>query len=191
MVLQLIIDGYNLAAALWGMGKSGPVLERQRNELVALLVCYREQRPHDIHVVFDGWRSGDPLGHRTRDRGILITFSPKGVTADEVIHDLLEEDGGAGIVVVSGDRRIQGWARNAGSEPVESWAFVERLTTATAASLRARKGTGRAGEPGDSGEDTGGEDDADDGWSGDTKKRGNPRRQSRRQRALDRQLKKL
>lgn len=173
-----MIDGYNLVAALWGMGASARERERQRVELLALLDRYRRQRPHSIHVVWDGWKDGDPLGERTREHGILITYSPKGVTADEVIRDLLAEDPRAsGTVVVTSDRKVQGWARNAGAEAVESWAFVERLMAAGAEAA--------APDP---------DMDADDdtpGWSGDTKKKGNPRRASRRKKAIDRQLKKL
>lgn len=178
MAVRLIIDGYNLVAALWGMGASARELERQRAELIAMLDRYRKTRPHPIHVVWDGWKDGDPMGGRSREHGILITFSPKGVTADEVIRDLLEADGrAAGTVVVTGDKKVQGWARNTGAEAVESWAFVEKLMLAGAEAARPDPEMD--------------EDDDDSGWSGDTRKKGNPRRASRRQKAINRQLKKL
>ncbi|MDH5527321.1 MAG: NYN domain-containing protein [Nitrospirota bacterium] len=176
MAVRLVIDGYNLVAALWGMGTSARELERQRAEMIRMLARYREQRPHPIHVVWDGWKDGDPMGSRTVDHGIRVTFSPKGITADEVIRDLLaESDRVSGTVVVTSDRTVQGWARSAGAESVESWSFVDRLTLAGAEGVNP-EAEGEA---------------EDEVWSGDTRKKGNPRRASRRKKAVERQLKKL
>lgn len=176
MALSIVIDGYNLIAALWGMGSGSQALDGQRRNLIGMLAEYRMTKGHPVHVVFDGWRSGDPMGSRTRDSGVEVTFSPKGTTADEVIRDLLRDEGGAGTVVVSSDRQVQGWARDAGAEAIEAWVFAARLTDAGVES----------GSP-----ETREDEDEGAGWTGTTKKRGNPRRRSRRERAIRRQLKKL
>ncbi|MFQ5509476.1 MAG: NYN domain-containing protein [Leptospirillia bacterium] len=183
MGARIVIDGYNLIAALWGMGTGAGELERQRHELIGMLARYRKRRPQSIEVVFDGWREGHPLGHRTRDHGIDVSYSPKGVTADELIRDIAEERG-AGLLVVSSDRTVQRWARDGGAQAVECARFVKRLIIAD--------GEAGAGTDGDMSER---ERDADaaerDGWKGNTTKRGNPRKLSKKERELARRLKKL
>jgi len=179
MAFTVLIDGYNLAAELWGMGRGARELGRQRDDLLGLLAAYGRTRSHALHVVFDGWREGLPDGNRTREQGIDVTFSPKGVTADEVIRDLVREGGGPYLVVTS-DARVRRWAQDGGAEVVDSGAFARRLLAPAAPSA------GEGAEPG--------LDDADDEgrpWSGNTAKKGNPRKRSKRQRALDRRLGKL
>lgn len=178
MAFTVLIDGYNLAAELWGMGMGARELERQRADLVALLADYGRDRPQALEVVFDGWREGRPEGSRGREDGVDVSFSPRGVTADEVIRDRVREAAGP-FVVVSSDARVRRWAREAGAEVVDSGAFARRLRAAPPA-----QGTG-PGEPARE------DDDADAGWSGDTVKKGNPRRRSKRERALQRRLGKL
>jgi predicted RNA-binding protein with PIN domain len=181
MAFTVLIDGYNLIAELWGMGRGSPTLERQRADLLALLGDYRRVRPNPLHVVFDGWRAGEPTGGRERVAGVDVTFSPKGVTADEVIRDLVRE-GGAAYLVVSSDAQVRRWATAAGADVADAATFAARLRAAPAP----------AAEPGEGGPldvaETGDEDAA---WSGHTVKKGNPRRRSKRQRALDRKLGRL
>jgi len=104
--MRILVDGYNLIAELWGMGSSHRERARQRDKLVRLLADYRNLRGHAVHVVFDGWREGDPMGGRDREHGIDITYSPLKVTADEVIRDVVQRRG-PGTLVVSSDRRVQ------------------------------------------------------------------------------------
>ena len=174
MGMRILIDGYNLIATLWGMGRGTRELARQREELLSLLGPYREARGHPMTVVFDGWREGEPLGSRTRERGITVQFSPKGVTADEVIRDLVR-DKGPGTLVVSADKRVLAWSREAGADGVDSATFHERIRAARAV----------VGDPEE------GRDEDRGGWSGDTVKRGNPRRRSKKERTLGRRLDKL
>lgn len=170
--MRILVDGYNLIAQLWGMGNDRRELARQRDALVAYLGEYHALRGNSVHVVFDGWREGDPLGGRDQAHGVLVTYSPLKVTADEVIRDLLAERG-PGTLVVSGDRRVQGWARDAGAEAVEPAVFAARVA-------EARQELPDAREDGD-----------DNRWDGSTVKKGNPRRLSRRERALHNRLNKL
>jgi predicted RNA-binding protein with PIN domain len=180
MALTVLIDGYNLIAELWGMGRGTPALERQRAELLALLAGARSRDGAGMEVVFDGWREGTPLGSRSREAGIDVVFSPKGVTADEVIRDRVREGGGGAFLVVSSDRRVQGWARAAGAAVTDAATFAARLGR--------RAAPPEPEEPEGEWTDDAGDDDA---WSGHTVKKGNPNRRSKRQRALDRRFGKL
>jgi len=175
MALTILVDGYNLIAEMWGMGHGTEVLARQRTRLLAHLAAYRAVRRHPIHVVFDGWREGDPAGSRSREAGIDVTFSPRGITADEVLRDLVQRRG-PGTVVVSSDRRVARWAAQAGADPLDAATFSQRMDLA------------RQESPGDGPVDT---EDDDDGWDGHTVKRGNPRRRSKRDRKRARRVNEL
>lgn len=181
MAATILIDGYNLIAELWGMGKGAPALERQRADLIALLAASRREGGAPVEVVFDGWREGTPTGSRDRQAGIDVAFSPKGVTADEVIRDRVRAGGGAAFLVVSSDRRVQGWARSAGADVADASAFAARLRRAgTAPTPDAIPVEALEGEA-----------EADDAWPGHTIKKGNPRKRSKRERALQRRFDKL
>jgi len=172
--MKILIDGYNLVAELWGMGQDAQTLAKQRDRLIAMLGAYHALRGHQIEVVFDGWKRGDPMGGRTIEGGVLITFSPLKVTADEVIRDMLENRG-PGTLVVSSDRQVRSWASHAGADSVDSAGFIRRINAVR-------------GELTEDGKDA---EDADDGWDGSTKKRGNPRRLPKRERGTAKRLKKL
>ncbi len=181
MGTRILIDGYNLIAELWGMGETRREIARQRERLVELLVVYRTVRDLPVHVVFDGWKDGDPMGGRDRQEGVEISYSPLRVTADEVIRDLVERRG-PGTLVISSDRRVQGWARRAGADAVDAARFVSRLHEA-----RAMLASG----PEDGADPAGLRDEEADGWDGTTVKKGNPRRRPKRDRAVNRRLNKL
>lgn len=169
--MKVLIDGYNLVAELWGMGQDARTLAKQRDRLVTLLGEYHALRGHQIEVVFDGWKDGEPMGGRTIEGGVLVTFSPLKVTADELIRDLLENRG-PGTLVVSSDRQVRTWASHAGADSVDSAGFIRRINEVR-------------GELPEDGEDDEG------GWDGSTKKRGNPRRLPKRERGTAKRLKKL
>ncbi len=175
MGTRILIDGYNLIAELWGMGADRREIARQRGRLIALLVDYRSVRDYPVHVVFDGWKDGDPMGGHDREEGIEISYSPLRVTADEVIRDLVARRG-PGTLVISSDRRVQGWARQAGADAVDSARFAARLQEA-----RSMLSTDFPEF----------RDEEDDGWDGSTVKKGNPHRRSKRDRAVHQRLKKL
>jgi predicted RNA-binding protein with PIN domain len=179
MALTILIDGYNLIAELWGMGRGAPALERQRADLVALLARSRREGGAAVEVVFDGWREGEPLGGRSREAGIDVVFSPKGVTADEVIRDRVRQGDGGAFLVVSSDRKVEGWARAAGADVTDATTFARRLD---------RSAAPPGPEPEGEWTDDAGDDDT---WSGHTVKKGNPKKRSKRQRALDRRFGKL
>ncbi len=120
-------------------------------------------------MVFDAWRGGSARASRTTSGGVTVMYSAHGQTADALIKRIISKDDKHWIVV-SSDREIQGraWAR--GSVPVESEQFLRKL-----------QGGVHAGEYSPI------EDDEDDAPA----RKGNPRRPSKKQKALDRALRKL
>jgi predicted RNA-binding protein with PIN domain len=81
----------------------------------------------EITCVFDG----ADLGGRVpvpAARGVRVLFSPAGVTADELLDELVQaEPAGRRIVVVSSDREVAAAARREGAEPLDSALLVDRL----------------------------------------------------------------
>jgi hypothetical protein len=161
----LLIDGYNLIGTAHG-GHA----ERERERLIADLAAYRKRRGHDVTVVFDGWREGPGAESRTVTGGVAVVYSGRGENADSVI-DRLVRTSGRECIVVSSDREVQGRAWTGGAIPVATEAFLRRLED-------------RAGGGGDEMDD----EEGDDGTYGS---RGNPRKLSRKQRAINRALAKL
>ena len=51
--MDLIIDGYNLLALDKRLDRG---LEQSRNSLINKLIRYRQAKPMNLTVVFDGWR---------------------------------------------------------------------------------------------------------------------------------------
>jgi predicted RNA-binding protein with PIN domain len=172
MAQRVLIDGYNLIAELWGMGNGTAELARQRADLIRLLA--RGRSGGAVEVVFDGWREGDPLGGGSRESGIDVTYSPKGVTADEVIATKVRERG-PGTLVVTSDRGVARDARAAGADVADAATYAARIRLPSARSI-----------PPEAARD---EDSA--GWQGHTAKKGNPRKAKKRDRALRRRLEKL
>jgi len=125
--MHLIIDGYNLLH----VGQS-PVqmtsedLERKRDRLIEGLAWYRQMRPCNVTIVFDGWQGGWATERKERRRGVDILFSRLGETADEVIRRLIREMG-AGVVVVTSDREISRYADKLSVAVIPSDRFRERI----------------------------------------------------------------
>jgi len=169
--MHLIIDGYNLLH----VGRS-PVqmtsedLQLNRDRLIEGLALYRQMRPCNITVVFDGWQGGWSTERKERNRGVDILFSRLGETADEVIRRLVKEKG-SGVVVVTSDREISRYAEKLSVAVISSDRFKERMT-----------GTGPSPE-----KDAG---DSEEGGRG-VKKRGPSRRPSKKEKRLQTALKKL
>jgi hypothetical protein len=111
---HLIVDGYNVTKT----GFPGLSLSDQRDRLVRSLGALAARTSAEVTVVFDGAAVATA---RPPARGIRVLFSPPGVTADDVIADLVRaEPVGRVLVVVSSDRQVadtagRNGARTAGS----------------------------------------------------------------------------
>lgn len=121
--MHIIIDGYNL------IGIYHRDLEAQRNRLIESLIRYRERKGHRIVLVFDGWKSGEVKEEHIEKGGIRIIYSRLGEKADSVINRIISTDRKEWIVITS-DRDIASEAWRCGSIPVPSEVFYERLMIA-------------------------------------------------------------
>jgi predicted RNA-binding protein with PIN domain len=136
-----------------------------------LLMEYRKKKGHHIVVVFDGWKGGSGVESSSVRGGVKVIYSRLGEKADSVIKRILSTERREWIVV-SSDREIANHAWATDSIPVPSEEFLPFL-----------EGTGTAVIP-SSGKD------GDDTELREERK-GNPRKPSRKERAMNRALGKL
>jgi predicted RNA-binding protein with PIN domain len=163
-ISNIIIDGYNIT------GISHDVLARQRELLIKKLIDYRKIKGHDITVVFDGWKSGSRSEETSTTGGIKIIYSRLGEKADSVIKRVIDQSRREWIVI-SSDRDIMEHAWACGSVPVSSDTFldiIENTTNTIGGSYELL------------------EEDYDR-----VVRKGNPRKPSKKEKALNRVLKKL
>jgi len=100
--VHLVVDGYNVTKS--GYGELP--LERQRGRLVTALGSLVARTQAEVTCVFDGADVGGPVGTAAA-RGVRVRFSPAGVTADDVIRELVRaEPPGRPVVVVTNDQEI-------------------------------------------------------------------------------------
>lgn len=120
---HLLVDGYNVTKLGW----PELPLREQRARLLAGLAMLAAQIRSEITCVFDG----ADLGGRVpvpAARGVRVLFSPAGVTADELLDELVQaEPAGRRLVVVSSDREVAAAARREGGESLDSAVLVDRL----------------------------------------------------------------
>ncbi len=182
--MKLLIDGYNLIPAIPGLGRIlRGNLEEGREAFLKLLGEYKRAASAslDITVIFDG--KGNPGGERAaRVHGIGVRFS-RGEIADDLILRLLRDEF-EGATLVTSDRGLRDLASQMAGALIRSGEFAGRLELAMSA----------AGETGGT-EETGEADKTDDGGENlrprSTKKKGNPRRLSKKERGKRRSLDKL
>src|SRR5215468_7403389 len=117
--MEIIIDGYNVIGSDTGLTGN---LEHRRNLLVQHLASYRKNKGHDITVVFDGWRSGSIDEVQQKRDGICIVYSRLGEKADTVIVRLARKQG-AGCVVVTSDREVRTAVERFGTVALHSGDF--------------------------------------------------------------------
>jgi predicted RNA-binding protein with PIN domain len=128
MAIHLIIDGYNLLGVRGGL--RGDV-ESRREALIRELAGYRHRKGYPLTVVFDGWRSGQPVERAEWREGIEVVFSRQGETADSVIKRLAEKFG-ADSAVVSSDHEVVNFARARDCTVITSGEFETRLQSSGA-----------------------------------------------------------
>lgn len=171
---RLLIDGYNL------IGVQHPDLEKERAKMLGLLQAYRKNTGHELTVVFDGWRDGSHLESRLNQGGVNVIYSRLGEKADLVIKKILEKE--TGLILISSDRELQGAAWAHDSVAVSSGLFEKKLLSAGSGPLPEALKDQEAFEE---------EEDEDSLYSSNPGRTGNGRQVSKRQRALERALKRL
>lgn len=173
MATHIIIDGYNLLFSSNLVESSGD-LERLREELIQILVRYRRGRGHRLTVVFDGTEGAGGSPRSQRRGSLRVVFSRRGETADEAILRRLAE-AGDGWVLVTSDRELERSALKAGAEVVGVEEFALRVSEALSSPDHVEAE----------------EEELDEEPTLSTRKRGNPRKASRRARRRSSRLKKL
>lgn len=121
--VHLLVDGYNVTKNGW---QSLP-LEAQRARLLRELAPVVARSGAEVTVVFDGAElSSRPVS--SAPRGVRVLFSPPGVTADEIVRDLVRaEPAGRPVVVVSSDKQVRRWTVEATARSLPAQALLNLL----------------------------------------------------------------
>ncbi len=175
----ILIDGYNMIGIAHGD------LEKARNELIEKLLKYSEIKKHHITIVFDGWKNGQAHETRTTTRGLTVIYSRLGEKADLTIRRILSSSTKPWIVV-STDREVSGYAAGRDLAAVRSDEFEYKLYSA----LKDTRDDPGGGEL-RNGDEKYLKYDDDEGGYPPVRRRGNPRKPSRRQKKKLQALKKL
>ncbi|MEV8352762.1 NYN domain-containing protein [Streptomyces niveus] len=121
---HLVVDGYNVTKT----GYPTMPLEKQRLRLLGGLAMLAAQSGAEMTCVFDGAELAAPV-LLAPPRGVRVLFSKPGVTADELIRQLVRaEPPGRPVVVVSTDREVADGVARAGARPVASALLLKRLS---------------------------------------------------------------
>ena len=121
---HLVVDGYNVTKT----GYPQMPLEKQRLRLLGQLSQLAAQTGAEVTCVFDGAELAAPV-LLAPPRGVRVLFSKPGVTADELIRQLVRaEPPGRPVIVVSTDREVADGIARAGARPVASAVLLKRLS---------------------------------------------------------------
>jgi len=125
--MHLIIDGYNLLHVTRSLTLLNSIeLQWERDRLIDQLSAYRQVKPYEVTIVFDGWQGGWKTEKKERRKGIEIIFSKLGEKADEVIKRLVKEKG-SGAIVVTSDRGVSRYAERMSAAVIPSDQFREKM----------------------------------------------------------------
>ncbi|MEV8305949.1 NYN domain-containing protein [Streptomyces flavidovirens] len=121
---HLVVDGYNVTKT----GYPQMPLDKQRLRLLGGLSMLAAQTGAEVTCVFDGAELVAPV-LLAPPRGVRVLFSKPGVTADELIRQLVRaEPPGRPVVVVSTDREVADGVAKSGARPVASALLLKRLS---------------------------------------------------------------
>ncbi|WP_416967117.1 NYN domain-containing protein [Streptomyces sp. 4F14] len=121
---HLVVDGYNVTKT----GYPQMPLEKQRLRLLGQLSALAAQTGAEVTCVFDGAELVAPV-LLAPPRGVRVLFSKPGVTADELIRQLVRaEPPGRPVIVASTDREVADGVAKAGARPVASAMLLKRLS---------------------------------------------------------------
>ncbi len=104
-------------------------LQLERERLIGRLAGYRQVKPCEITVVFDGWEGGAVDETREKRRGVEVIFSRLGEKADDVIKRLIRA-GGSGVVAVTSDREISRYGQKIGAPVIPAERFQMKMESA-------------------------------------------------------------
>ena len=112
----LVVDGYNVSMAAW----PDQPLAHQRRRLVDELRNLQARTGAEPVPVFDGADvASGPTG--SLPRSVQVRFSPPGVTADDLVVELVERyPNDRAVVVVTSDRELRERAEALGANVISS-----------------------------------------------------------------------
>ena len=174
--MHIIIDGYNLirhSAALKRFEKQS--LEAARRALAHRIALYRTRRDHRVTIVFDGREGDSPEEERDLMDGVVVIYSRRGETADDLIKRMVVKAKEETVVVTS-DRNLADYVTRHGSAAVPSDEFEARLDMARQSPIAAEWD-----------EDS----SAEEKFFKGAKKKGPARRPSRREKTARKRIEKL
>tara|TARA_Y100000588_G_C14225014_1_gene912729 strand:+ start:134 stop:652 length:519 start_codon:yes stop_codon:yes gene_type:complete len=172
--VKILIDGYNLIHTIPLIAEElDRDLESSRNSLVRLLNTYRSSKKdiYPITIVFDGQKEHFDK-RNTPPRGISITFS-RGETADELIVKMVKNEY-KGSILVTSDKELRKNAEPYVNTLFYSEQFADRILLSTLITKEHYS-----------------EETPLHNQKIDTKKKGNPRKLSKRERHRNKFLRKL
>ncbi len=117
-MLHIVVDGYNFLYASRGTDCDFTALslEKAREAIVTFLTIYRQAKREKVTVVFDGTRSVVYGARSEITRGVEVTFSDPGETADEVICRMVAgSPNPRSFLVVTADRAIRNAVQASGA----------------------------------------------------------------------------
>lgn len=116
----VLVDGYNVAKLGW----PGLMLEQQRAACIEAAENLARRWGTLLHVVFDG---ADIVGAAASGRRLVrVSYSPEGVTADDVLRaEVAALDVDRPIVVVTNDQAVIADIRSAGANALSSNTFLD------------------------------------------------------------------
>lgn len=125
--MPYLIDGHNLIGRLDGVSLGDP---RDEDKLIARLASFARLGNKRVTVVFD------PAPHEvigrlnTREQrgGIMVIWAPAGRSADDVLREeITATKDRKGLIVVSSDAAVAGFARVSGVRALSSSDFARQL----------------------------------------------------------------
>ena len=117
---EILVDGYNVAKLGW----PPLALDEQREQLVGLVDDVIRRFGSAVTIVFDG---ADVVGAAASGRRLArVTFSPRGITADDVLVDLVDRlPPSRPVVVVTDDAELRRRVRRHGANLVASATLLD------------------------------------------------------------------
>jgi len=120
--MLILIDGYNV---LKSVVTTGYVDDIVRNKFLDKLVRYQKKTSHKIIIVFDGGLDAYPVKEHISE--VLVVYSGKRLSADELIKRYLIEYKNQDLLLVSTDRELDYFGNNLGVDYMDSEEFYTRM----------------------------------------------------------------
>ena len=115
----VLVDGYNVAKLGW----PALTLEQQRTKCIDAAENLARRWGTLVHIVFDGTTVVGATADRRRL--VRVSYSPEGVTADDVLRaEVASIDADRPVVVVTNDKAVLADVRVAGANTISSDAFL-------------------------------------------------------------------